>query len=142
MTTSSTAQGGESLDVARAQLAELAGLSNATIKVNKTVSGLQTNRRIWFEATSSATSADEQAKQVEQLLELGWSINDVDANSGVSVRLHTSPQVVVGDLLDSSWTDVEYRSSPESFKELVIVPRSSLEAKLGAWPGDVPDLSS
>ncbi|WP_413602319.1 hypothetical protein [Curtobacterium sp. Curtsp57] len=120
----------------------MAGLSDATIKVNKTVSGLQTNRRIWFEATSSALSADEQTKQVEQLLELGWSINDVDANNGVSVRLHTSPQVVVGDLLDSSWTDLEYRSSPESFKELVVVPRSSLEAKLGAWPGDVPDLSS
>ncbi|WP_281267480.1 hypothetical protein [Curtobacterium sp. 9128] len=142
VSTSRIAHAGEALDVARAQLSKMPGISESSIKVDRTVTGLQTNRRIWIEATSDSTSRDEQARQVEQLFRLGWSVNDVDANKGVSVRMHTSPQVIVGDLLDSSWTDREFRSSPGSFRALVVVPRSSLESKLGKWPGDVPDLES
>jgi hypothetical protein len=113
-------------------------VTNASVKVNQTLPGLNTHRCIWFEATTDRTSPDEQRDLVEDLLSLGWSINDVHADEGVSVRLHTSPQVVVGSLLDSSWSDVQYRSAPEGFMSLVVVYRPSLERKLGAWPGSRP----
>jgi len=139
MTTSaSSAAGGQSLDQARGELEARSGLTEVSMKVNQTVSGLQTHRRLWVEATTDATDSGAQKEIVEYLLTLGWSINDVDADKGISVRLHTNPQVVVGDLVKSSWSDLEYRSSPDSFKELVVVPRSALEEKLGAWPGPVP----
>lgn len=138
MSTSESSTSGETLAAARERIARSSSLTETSVKVNKTVSGLTTNRRIWFEATSSATDQNELAQQVKYLLQLGWSINDVDANEGISVRLHTSPQVVVGELLDSTWTDLEFRSSPDTFKSLVVVPRSTLTAKLGPWPGDTP----
>jgi hypothetical protein len=75
---------------------------------------------------------------VEYLLSLGWRINDVHADEGVSVRLHTSPQVVVGSPLDSSWPDVQYRSASEGLMSLVVVYRPSLEQELGARPGPRP----
>lgn len=130
--------GGQSLAQARQQLASCGCVTNASVKVNQTLSGFNTHRRIWFEATTERTSPDEQRDVVEYLLSLGWSINDVHADEGVSVRLHTSPQVVVGSLLDSSWPDVQYRSAPESFMSVVVVNRPSLEQELGAWPGPRP----
>jgi hypothetical protein len=130
--------GGQSLAQARQQLASCGCVTNASVKVNQTLSGFNTHRRIWFEATTDSTSPDVQRDLVEYLLSLGWSINDVHADEGVSVRLHTSPQVVVGGLLDSSWPDVQYRPAPESFKSVVVVSRPSLEQELGAWPGPRP----
>lgn len=137
-TSASSAAGGQSIDQARGELEARPGLTEVSVTVNKTVSGLQTHRRIWLEATTDATDSGAQKELVEYLLALGWSINDVDADKGISVRLHTNPQVVVGDLVKSSWSDLEYRSSPDSFKELVVVPRNALEEKLGSWPGPVP----
>jgi hypothetical protein len=130
--------GGQSLAQTRQQLASCGCVTNASVKVNQTLSGLNTHRRIWLEATTDRNSPDERRDLVEYLLSLGWSINDFHADEGVSVRLHTSPQVVVGGLLDSSWPDVQYRSAPESFMSVVVVSRPSLEQELGAWPGPRP----
>ncbi|MDM7892535.1 hypothetical protein [Curtobacterium caseinilyticum] len=80
---------------------------------------------------------EEQRALVEYMFALGWSIKDVEADQGVSVRVRTQPQVTIGELLQN-WNGLQYRSTSDSFKEVVVAPRKVLERQLGRWPGAVP----
>lgn len=135
--TSAPTSSGQTLAEARAQLQERSGLTDTSITVNETMSGFQEHRRLRLEASTTSTSEDEQRTLVEYMFALGWSVNDVDADQGVSVRVHTQPQVTIGALL-KDWEGLQYRSTSDSFRELVVASRKVLERQLGQWPGAVP----
>lgn len=135
--TSAPTSSGQTLAEARAQLEERSGLTDTSITVNETMSGLQEHRRLWLEASTTSTSEGEQRALVEYLFALGWSVDDVDADQGVSVRVHTQPQVTIGALLQD-WDGLQYRSTSDSFKELAVASREVLERRLGPWPGAAP----
>lgn len=80
---------------------------------------------------------EEQRALVEYMFALGRSINDVEADQGVSVRVGTQPQVTIGELLPN-WNGLQYRSTSDSFQEVAVAPRKVLERELGRWPGAVP----
>ncbi len=135
--TSAPTSSGQTLAEARAQLAERSGLTDTSMTVDETMSGFQEHRRLWLEASTTSASEDEQRSLVEYLFALGWSVGDVEADQGVSVRVHTQPQVTIGALLQD-WDGLQYRSTSDSFKELAVASREVLERRLGPWPGAVP----
>lgn len=129
---------GETLDAARERLAASAGLSETSIEVDKTLSGLNTHRQLQVEATTSESDPAKVGPVVDRLVKLAWSVNDVRTDKGVNVRLHTSPQITIGDSVKDNWGQLIYRSEPASFRAAVLFPRSTIEDRLGAWPGTVP----
>lgn len=135
--TSAAVSSGQTLTEARAQLQERGAVTDTSITVNETTSGSQEHRRIWLEGSTTSTSVEEQRALVEYMFALGWSINDVEADQGVSVRVRTQPQMTIRELLPN-WNGLQYRSTSDSFKEVVVAPRRVLERQLGRWPGAVP----
>jgi hypothetical protein len=139
MEATSTSARGETLDAARERLAAMPGLAETSLEVDKTVSGLNTHKQLLVEATTSETDPAKVGGIVDRLVQLAWSVNDVRTDKGVSVRLHTSPQITIGDTVKSDWGKLIYRAEPEAFRAAVLFPRSTIEDRIGDWPGAVPD---
>jgi hypothetical protein len=139
MEATSSSTRGETLDAARERLAASTGLTETSLEIDKTVSGLNTHKQLLVEATTSETDPAKVGVIVDRLVKLAWSVNDVRTDKGVSVRLHTSPQITVGDTVKNDWGNLVYRSEPETFRAAVLFPRSTIEDRIGDWPGPVPD---
>lgn len=130
---------GETLSAARERLTASVGLSDTSIEVSKTLSGLNTHHQLRIEATTRKADPAEISAIVDHVVTLAWSVKDVRTDKGVSVRLHTSAQVTVGDAVKNERGRLIYRSEPASFRTAVLFPRSTIEDRLGDWPGAVPD---
>lgn len=126
--------GGQSLEQARKQLSSIEGLSDVSIEEEKTVSGL--NER--HEVSIAATVEDAAAAPgfVDQLAQLGWSVNEAEPDTGVFIRLRTSPQLVIGDVAkERGWTEAAYTTSTAELKQLVLLSPDELQERFGPWPG-------
>lgn len=91
-----------------AECEALRDLAHTSVEVNQALFEINTQGRIWVADTTDMTLPSGQR------------------------------DLVVERLLEPSWADVQYRQSPERLASLVVVPRASLEAKRGAWPGARP----
>lgn len=131
------AASGQSLEQARRQLESIGGLSDTSIKEEKTVSGLSEHHQVFITGTVAdpASASD----LVDQLAQLGWSVNEAKPDTGVFIRLKASPQPVVGDLAkQQGWSSAGYATSTDDLKQLVLLPADALQERFGAWPGSVP----
>ena len=128
--------GGQSIAEARTQLGSIDGLSATSIEVDETVSGLNTHHQVLVEATADS-SADLPAF-IDDLAQLGWSVNQDEPDTGVYVRLQVSPQPVIGEIAkQNSWKDAAYSTSTDRLKQLVLLPETAVRDRFGAWPGPV-----
>lgn len=136
-TRSSSADRGQSLAQARTQLESIAGLTQTSIEVDETVSGLNKHHQVLVKAAADA-STDVPAL-IDRLAQLGWSINQDEPDTGVYIRLQLSPQPVVGEIAkQNGWKDAAYSTATDRLKQLVLLPKPAVRERFGAWPGPVP----
>lgn len=129
--------GGQSLEQARNQLSSIEGLSDVSIEEEKTVSGLNEHHEVSIAATVEDASAA--PAFVDQLAQLGWSVNEAEPDTGVFIRLRTSPQLVIGDVAkERGWSEAAYTTSTAELKQLVLLSPNELKERFGAWPGEAP----
>ncbi|WP_139195080.1 hypothetical protein [Curtobacterium sp. MCBA15_001] len=137
-TGSAQSQGGQSLDAARQQLQTIPGLSNTSVDVDETISGLNKHHQVLVAATF-----DDSAKlptMIDTLAQIGWSVNEHEPDTGVYVRLRLSPQPVIGEVAKAhGWPGAAYATSTDSLKQLVLLPQGSLRDRFGQWPGSAPE---
>lgn len=131
---------GQSLEAARGQLRAMSGLTDTSVDIDETVSGLNTHHQVLVTAT-----VDDPARLptvINTLAQLGWSVNDHEPDAGIFVGLRLSPQPVIGDIAkEEGWTDAAYATSTDRLKQLVLLPESAVEKRFGEWPGSAPDAS-
>lgn len=129
---------GQTLDAAREQLKFIAGLADTSIEADKTASGLNKHRQVLVEG--SVENAAELSALVDNLAQLGWSVNQEEPDTGMALRLVLSPQPAIGDVAQAEgWTDGAYSTSTDRLKQMILLPASALQDRFGAWPGLVPD---
>ncbi|MDP9737793.1 hypothetical protein [Curtobacterium sp. 260] len=129
--------GGHSIEQARNQLSSIEGLSDVSIEETKTVSGLNEHHEVSIAATVEDASAA--PAFVDQLAQLGWSVNEAEPDTGVFIRLRTSPQLVIGDVAkERGWSEAAYTTSTAELKQLVLLSPDELKERFGPWPGEAP----
>ncbi|MEN0102347.1 MAG: hypothetical protein AAGC90_05415 [Curtobacterium sp.] len=139
-TPSSHGRAGQSLDAAREQLRAMPGLTDTSVQIDQTVSGLNKHHQVLVTATAEDPS--QLPMVIDKLAQLGWSVSEHEPDTGVYVRLKLTPQPVIGDIAKANgWTDAAYATSTDRLKQLVLLPEVAVEERFGKWPGAVPDSS-
>lgn len=139
-TQSSHGRAGQSLEAARGQLRAMSGLTDTSVDIDETVSGLNTHHQVLV--TAAVDDPAQLPTVINTLAQLGWSVNDHEPDAGIFVRLRLSPQPVIGDIAkEEGWTDAAYATSTDRLKQLVLLPESAVEKRFGEWPGSAPDAS-
>ncbi|QKS11964.1 hypothetical protein FB462_1350 [Curtobacterium citreum] len=125
---------GQSLEQAQERLASIDGLTDASITQGDTLSGLNKRHEVSIEGSVHDSAAVPGI--IERVARLGWSVGDVEPDTGVFIRLRTKPQLVIGEVAEQQgWSGSAYATSTEELKELVLIPSDALEDHFGRWPG-------
>ncbi len=128
---------GQSLERAQELLASIDGLTDASITQADMVSGLNKRHEVSIEGSVHDSAAVPAI--VDRVARLGWSVGDVEPDTGVFIRLRTKPQLVIGELAEQQgWSGSAYATSTEELQELVLIPSDALEDHFGPWPGGAP----
>lgn len=87
---------GQSLERAQERSASIDGLTDASITQADTVSGLNKRHEVSIEGSvhDSATVP----AIIDRVARLGWSVGDVEPDTGAFIRLRTKPQLVLGEV--------------------------------------------
>ncbi|WP_022904599.1 hypothetical protein [Curtobacterium sp. B8] len=91
--------------------------------------------------TVEATVSDEaQIPQlIDYLAQVAWSVNEVEPDTGVFVRIRFTPQPIIGKVAQmNGWTTATYSSSTEDLKQFVVLPKAAVRQRFGDWPGPAP----
>lgn len=128
---------GQSLSQAKAELAHASGLRETDVEVDTSYSGLIKRRFITVEATVSDEGRMPQS--VDYLAQVGWSVNEVEPDDGVFVRIRFTPQPIIGKVAQrNGWTTATYSSSTNGLRQLVLLPKAAVRQRFGDWPGSAP----
>ncbi|WP_204620494.1 hypothetical protein [Curtobacterium luteum] len=132
-----TASGGQSLSSAKEELAHKSGLRDTGIEVDTSYSGASKRSLITVEATVSDEAQIPQV--IDYLAQVGWSINEVEPDTGIFVRIRFTPQPIIGKVAQTNgWTTATYSSATDGLKQLVVLPKAAVSQRFGNWPGPAP----
>lgn len=78
-------------------------------------------------------------KLIDYLAQVAWSVNEVEPDTGVFVRIRFTPQPIIGKVAQmNGWTTATYSSSTEDLKQFVVLPKAAVRQRFGDWPGPAP----
>lgn len=132
-----TARGGQSLSQARRELAHQSGLRRTNIEVDRSYSGPSARSLITVEGTVSNEALI--PEYIDYMAQVGWSVNDVEPDTGIFVRIRSTSQPIIGAIARmNGWTTATYSPSTDGLKQFVTLPKAAVRQRSGDWPGPPP----
>ncbi|WP_176491616.1 hypothetical protein [Curtobacterium sp. 'Ferrero'] len=76
---------------------------------------------------------------IDYMAQVGWSVNDVEPDTGIFVRIRSTPQPIIGAIARmNGWTTATYSPSTDGLKQFVTLPKAAVRQRFGDWPGPPP----